>query len=132
MRSFPPAWTSTRPGVDPLKYQTPTRPTSVASIDELLTVKLRYKAPDGDESRLISSVMRNVRRTMTRESRLRVGGRGGRDAAAAVEARADGQLRVGRRARAPVQAEDPEGNRAEFVKLAELAASLARLTDARK
>lgn len=38
--------------VDPLKYQTPAAEQGVRS-DELLTVKLRYKAPDGDKSQLL-------------------------------------------------------------------------------
>jgi Ca-activated chloride channel family protein len=41
-------------GVDPLRYQQ-VRPTAHAGgSGELLTVKLRYKAPDGNESRLLS------------------------------------------------------------------------------
>ncbi|MBX3729914.1 MAG: VWA domain-containing protein [Candidatus Sumerlaeia bacterium] len=36
--------------VDPLKYQ---RPANVVASNELLTVKLRYKQPDGDTSRLL-------------------------------------------------------------------------------
>ena len=40
------------PSVDPLKYQRPDQDSSATS-DELLTVKLRYKAPDGDKSKLI-------------------------------------------------------------------------------
>ena len=40
------------PSVDPLKYQRPGE-NSAPSSDELLTVKLRYKAPDGDNSKLI-------------------------------------------------------------------------------
>ena len=40
------------PSVDPLKYQRPEQDSSATS-DELLTVKLRYKAPDGDKSKLI-------------------------------------------------------------------------------
>ena len=43
-----------QPSVDPLKYQGPAAEPS-ASSDELLTVKLRYKAPDGNESRLIET-----------------------------------------------------------------------------
>jgi Ca-activated chloride channel family protein len=39
------------PGIDPLKYQRTMPATTVAN--ELMTVKLRYKAPDGDVSRLI-------------------------------------------------------------------------------
>lgn len=40
------------PSVDPLKYQRPEEGSASASY-ELLTVKLRYKAPDGDKSKLI-------------------------------------------------------------------------------
>ena len=40
------------PSVDPLKYQHPEQDASATS-DELLTVKLRYKAPDADKSKLI-------------------------------------------------------------------------------
>ncbi len=44
---------NTTPSVDPLKYQNPAvRQTAVRS-DELLTVKLRYKQPDADDSQLI-------------------------------------------------------------------------------
>jgi Ca-activated chloride channel family protein len=40
------------PAVDPLKYQSPSVPSGDASSRDLLTVKLRHKAPDGDRSRL--------------------------------------------------------------------------------
>ena len=40
------------PSVDSLKYQRPEQDSSATS-GELLTVKLRYKAPDGDKSKLI-------------------------------------------------------------------------------
>lgn len=39
--------------VDPLKYQKPTNLTPAAGGGELLTLKLRYKQPDGDKSQLI-------------------------------------------------------------------------------
>jgi Ca-activated chloride channel family protein len=42
------------PAVDPLKYQDAHRPSASAGSGELLTVKLRYKDPDGDQSRLQS------------------------------------------------------------------------------
>jgi len=42
------------PSVDPLKYQTPQRPAASVASGELLTVKLRYKQPDGETSRLTS------------------------------------------------------------------------------
>ena len=43
--------------VDPLKYQNPPPQEGVAS-DDLLTLKLRYKAPDGDTSKLIESPLK--------------------------------------------------------------------------
>jgi len=41
------------PGVDPLKYQQPGRLTEASAKGELLTIKLRYKEPDGDTSKLL-------------------------------------------------------------------------------
>jgi len=41
------------PAVDELKYQTELAPTPATEQDETLTVKIRYKAPDGDVSRLV-------------------------------------------------------------------------------
>jgi Ca-activated chloride channel family protein len=42
------------PGVDELKYQRPAQITQGAPAGELLTVKLRYKEPDGDASKPLS------------------------------------------------------------------------------
>ncbi len=47
------------PGVDPLKYQEPTRPSGRAQTDELLTLKLRYKQPDGDTSTLMEVTLKD-------------------------------------------------------------------------
>jgi len=42
------------PPVDPLKYQQPARPAEDEAVsNELLTLKLRYKVPDGDTSKLL-------------------------------------------------------------------------------
>jgi Ca-activated chloride channel family protein len=41
------------PAVDPLKYQRPTRTSDAAAGNELFTLKLRYKEPDGQASRLL-------------------------------------------------------------------------------
>jgi Ca-activated chloride channel homolog len=46
-----------RPRVDPLRYQDRRR--ADAGDGELMTVKLRYKEPDGDESRLIERAVRD-------------------------------------------------------------------------
>jgi Ca-activated chloride channel family protein len=42
------------PGVDPLKYQQPTHSSEMANSNEVMTVKLRYKEPDRNESKLVS------------------------------------------------------------------------------
>lgn len=47
-------------GVDPLRYQQPGGPSAAAASGELLTVKLRYKPPQGDESLLITRPVRDV------------------------------------------------------------------------
>ncbi len=53
------------PGVDPLKYQRESREARAAGSGELLTVKVRYKEPDGDTSRLSSRVLMNRPAAMT-------------------------------------------------------------------
>jgi Ca-activated chloride channel family protein len=45
--------------VDALKYQTPSAPTGAAAT-ELMTVKVRYKPPTGDTSKLMSQVIQNA------------------------------------------------------------------------
>src|SRR6187200_2088111 len=51
--------------VDPLKYQRESRETRAAASGELLTVKVRYKAPDGNTSQLLSRVLINRPSQMT-------------------------------------------------------------------
>jgi len=50
-------------GVDPLKYQRTTRLSGAANADEAMTVKLRYKKPDGDVSSLVNVAVRNASET---------------------------------------------------------------------
>lgn len=45
--------------VDDLKYQTKATPNAAAATGELLTVKIRYKAPDGNTSKLLSRPVKN-------------------------------------------------------------------------
>ena len=75
------------PAVDPLKYQRhrPSSATRAASSDELMTVKLRYKAPDGDTSRLLSGRDAEPPAAHDGQPGLRVGGRGVRHAASRFE-----------------------------------------------
>jgi Ca-activated chloride channel family protein len=115
-------------GVDPLRYQQ-VRPTEHAgSSGELLTVKLRYKAPDGEVSRQL------VRRLVDRHSALAATSADFRFAAAVAEW---GMLLRGSRFRAASSyaqvAElargalggDRGGYRAEFLRLVESSRRLA-------
>ena len=45
------------PGIDPLKYQQTASPSRAATPDELMTVKVRFKAPDADRSELRSATV---------------------------------------------------------------------------
>ena len=45
------------PSIDPLKYQQPGTPSRAASNGEAMTVKIRYKQPDGDTSALVTAVV---------------------------------------------------------------------------
>jgi Ca-activated chloride channel family protein len=110
--------------VDPLKYQDRTQPSSAAKSGELMTVKLRYKQPDGDVSKLISRAVQDRAGAMTpnvgfaaavaefgmllRKSEFK----GGSSWASAQE--------LARKHRG----DDPDGYRAEFIRLIELAAAL--------
>jgi Ca-activated chloride channel family protein len=112
------------PSIDPLKYQRPAPRAAAASSDELLTVKLRYKAPDGDTSRLVSRVMRRQPQPMTANigfaSAVAEFGmvlRQSKHAGTGSFASAASRARM-------FKGEDPEGYRAEFVSLVELARQL--------
>jgi Ca-activated chloride channel family protein len=114
------------PGVDPLKYQRPAPPASRVAGDELMTVKLRYKAPDADVSKLIAVPVKNESREMSGNigfasavaefgMLLRRSDHRGASSYASASA-------LARRFRGP----DPDGYRAEFVRLVELAEAMAR------
>jgi len=47
------------PGVDPLKYQQPRSPTSAAKTREVFALKVRYKEPKQETSKLLSLVVRD-------------------------------------------------------------------------
>jgi Ca-activated chloride channel family protein len=131
-----------RPRVDPLKYSPasasarepsgelrrdgPARAAAANYDDELLTVKLRYKAPDGDESRLTSAVIMNRTAPMTTNL-----GFASAVAEAGMLLRGSGHAKGGSYAAAIARArkfrgEDADGYRAEFTRLMELAVSLAK------
>jgi Ca-activated chloride channel family protein len=115
------------PSIDPLKYQPPDAPSNAARADEAMTVKLRYKAPDGDVSSLMEVPVAN---------------RTGRSAhlgfAAAVAEfgmllRDSGFKGAATFEQAHTLAErfkgdDPHGHRAEFIRLIGAAEGVTRLS----
>ncbi len=119
---------SDRPAVDPLKYQPNPKPSvPPGSAAELLTVKLRYKAPDGNRSELVSAVIRNrvepLGANLGFASAVAELGLLLRDSPNAPDASFDRLIARARQFRGA----DPNGDRAEFVKLAEVAAGLKKL-----
>jgi Ca-activated chloride channel family protein len=48
-----PVGSAPQPGVDPLKYQEQAKPAPTDTTGELMTLKLRYKQPEGDVSKLL-------------------------------------------------------------------------------
>lgn len=120
------------PPVDPLRYQTSSTPTASATSRELATLKLRYKQPDGDVSKLLSVAIQNETRPMSANlgfaSAVAEFGmvlRESRHAGSGSFANAIGRARRFR-------GEDADGTRAEFVKLVELARGLKGIETARK
>ena len=116
-------------GVDPLKYQQTVKPparTIAANSTELMNIKLRYKAPDGETSKLLEVPVRENGNRMSanlgfaasvaqfglllRNSEFRGG------------ATWDTTLSLAREHRG----NDPDGYRAEFARLIDLASALAR------
>jgi Ca-activated chloride channel family protein len=121
----PPGEPNEAGSVDPLKYQERRpQPSGAAASGELMTVKLRYKEPDGDVSKLISRAVHDRVGALTSNSGFAAAVaefgmllrksefKGGATWASARE--------LARRHRG----EDPDGYRAEFIRLIELASSL--------
>ncbi len=113
--------------VDPLKYQQPPQPSAAASPRELATIKLRYKRPDADESKLISVVLGRDVRPMPENLGfasavaefgmvLRGSTLAGSASLASALARAERYRGV-----------DPDGYRAEFVRMVDLASGLSSI-----
>lgn len=110
--------------VDSLRYQeTRVRPES-GDEGELAYVKLRYKEPDGEESRLLTRAVRDRPGEPSRDflfaSSVAAFGMVLRDSKYRGEATPDRVLELARRGRGP----DPHGYRAEFIRLVEAAKAL--------
>jgi Ca-activated chloride channel family protein len=120
------------PPVDPLKYQTNVQPSASATSRELATLKLRYKQPDGEVSKLMSVVIQNETKPMSANlgfaSAVAEFGMVLRNSKHAGSGGFASAISRARRFRG----EDADGNRAEFVKLVELAKGLKGIETARR
>ena len=121
---IPPGEAMELPNVDPLKYQDRSQPTSAAQSAELMTVKVRYKHPHGDASRLTSRAVPNRPGELTPNigfaSAIAEFGMLLRKSEFKGQATWASALDLARRFRG----EDPDGYRAEFIRLIELASAL--------
>jgi Ca-activated chloride channel family protein len=110
--------------IDPLKYQGGSKASAAATSDELMTVKLRYKQPDGDTSKLISVAVRDRAGELTPNlgfaSAVAEFGMLLRGSEFKGQATWSSAQELARRYRG----DDPDGYRAEFVRLVELASAL--------
>ena len=118
------------PGVDPLKYQRPAdRPApkmDTIPSNELMTVKVRYKQPSSETSTLVSVPVVARASTATRNAGFAAAvaefGMLLRNSPYKADATWEDVARLARDHRGA----DPDGYRAEFVRLVELAGSLDR------
>jgi Ca-activated chloride channel family protein len=114
------------PGIDPLKYQQPSAPSSDARRDEAMTVKVRYKQPEASESTLLSATV-PTRTSMTPELGF----------AAAVaefgmllrdsEFKGRASFASARKLATTYKGADPHGHRAEFIRLIDAAEGLRQV-----
>jgi Ca-activated chloride channel family protein len=111
-------------GQDPLRYQRGGRSTDAAGGAELMYVRLRYKAPDGDRSRLVEhAVLDRVRAPsldFTFASAVAAFGMLLRDSEHRGQATMENVIAMAERSKG----RDEGGYRAEFVRLAEAAQRL--------
>lgn len=116
------------PGVDQLKYQQPVQPSEMANSNELMTVKLRYKPPTEDQSKLVSvsladskGKLGNASENFKFASAVAAFGMLLRDSKYKADATYNKVLEL---ARASAGA-DAQGYRSEFIQLVETARTLS-------
>ncbi|MEO9483373.1 MAG: von Willebrand factor type A domain-containing protein [Ekhidna sp.] len=110
--------------IDPLKYQA-NKDQVTADADELLTVKFRYKEPDGDQSKLITQVVKNqIRKSSANlDWSMAVAGFGMllRESEYKGDITYADVLKIAKSAKG----EDEFGYRSEFIELVDLAQSMS-------
>jgi Ca-activated chloride channel homolog len=123
------------PGVDPLKYQQPVQPSEMANSNELMTIKLRYKPPTQNESKLVSLSLADSRGKLSNASEnfrfasaVAAFGMLLRDSKYKADATYNEVLAL---ARASLGA-DTQGYRTEFIQLVETARLLSSQRAARE
>jgi Ca-activated chloride channel family protein len=113
-------------GVDEPRYQTPSRPAAASRGAELAFVKIRYKHPDGATSRLMEEPVLDRRGAVSRDLAFAaaVAGFGMllRESEHAGTLTLPEVIRLAERSRGP----DPDGYRAEFIRLAHLFGDMQR------
>jgi Ca-activated chloride channel homolog len=121
---IPPGEPVDAPAVDPLKYQEPTRPSPSAQSGELMTVKLRYKEPDGDRSQLLSIAVADRSGELTPNLGFAASVAEFAMLLRRSEFKAQATWESARALAKRYRGDDADGYRAEFVRLVELAAAL--------
>ncbi|MBV9080826.1 MAG: von Willebrand factor type A domain-containing protein, partial [Elusimicrobia bacterium] len=115
-------------GVDPLKYQTRTPVDTADRSGELLTVKFRYKAPQGEKSHLITTVLKDegARPIQRASENLRFAASVAAFGMILRESPFIGKFSYDDAANLAAGAlgDDPDGYRAEFVRLVKAARGL--------
>jgi len=110
--------------VDPLKYQEPLKPSSGAGSHDLMTVKVRYQEPEGGKSRLMAVTVENrvepLAPNLGFASAVAEFGLLLRDSE--HKGRASGTSARNRARR--FRGDDPDGYRAELIRLIDLASAL--------
>ena len=116
--------------LDPLKYQNNDKPFSKTShTDEIMTVKFRYKAPDGDVSKLIEHPLKDDQLSISKTSdnfrfaaSVAEFGMLLRNSEFKANASYDNIIKTAKKAKG----NDDEGYRSEFIRLVESAQLLAK------
>jgi Ca-activated chloride channel family protein len=129
----PPTADPELPSVDGLKYQRPVALSDAASSKEVMTVKLRYKEPEGDTSRLLSFTLFEDERFKPSPdfqfaSAVAAFGMILRESPFRGDADWDGIRKLARSGTGP----DPHGYRREFLDLVELAKEVSALGEGKE
>ncbi|MFQ5789760.1 MAG: von Willebrand factor type A domain-containing protein [Acidobacteriota bacterium] len=120
------------PAADPLKYQEARKASPAADSNELMTVKLRYKTPEGETSQRLTTLVKDeVGRPSSENFRFAAAAAGFgmllRDSQHKGSASYSQVLALARGA----QGSDRHGYRAELIRLVTLAESLSKMPDGR-